>query len=61
MKRHKWIKGVKELKNMFTEQEQCESCKIYRFKALGSWMYSREKTTDKNPFVDRISNPGCNN
>ena len=59
MKRHKWIKGAKDLKNKFAKQEKCEVCGIYRFHALGIWMYSKEKTTDDNPFVDTIQNNGC--
>ena len=59
MKRHKWGKGRKDLQNEYTEQEQCINCGIYRFKALGIWMYSKDKTTDKNPLVETIRNTGC--
>jgi hypothetical protein len=59
MKRHRWEKGRKDLQNKFTEQEQCVKCGIYRIKAFGVWMYSKDKTTDKNPFAKEIRNPGC--
>jgi len=55
-KRHTW--GEIE-KNIFTEQQQCKKCKLYRFKCLGIWMYSNEKTTERNPFVDKLNNEGC--
>lgn len=56
MKRHKW--GLLET-NRFTKQQQCENCGLYRFKALGVWMYSLEKTTNSNPFVQTVINDGC--
>jgi hypothetical protein len=59
MKRHKWLKNLKELENSWTEQHQCEKCKLYRIKVMGSWRYSKEKTTDDNPFVETIMNEGC--
>ena len=59
MKRHEWEKGRKDLVNDFTEQEQCYKCGLYRFRALGIWMYSKEKTTNDNSLVDTISNKGC--
>ena len=59
MKRHKWIKDKAELVNGFAEQHECENCGIYRFKALGSWLYSEEILTDENPFPEEIQNEGC--
>ena len=59
MKRHKWEKERLDLKNSFAKQEQCKNCKLFRFMALGIWRYSKEKTTDENPFVKEIQNPGC--
>lgn len=59
MKRHKWEKERKDLLNTYTEQHQCVNCEIYRIKVMGTWMYSKEKTTNDNPFVKIIGNPGC--
>lgn len=56
--RHQW--GNEE-KNTFTVVQQCLKCGLYRFKALGMWIYSKEKLTDKNPFPDHVPNEGCKN
>ena len=58
--RHKWSKDVKQLKKIDTELEQCTKCNLYRFKALGIWMYTKEKLSDKNLYVHRVGNEGCN-
>lgn len=59
MNRHSWDRGREDLKNKYTEQEQCIKCGLYRFKALGIWMYSKEKTTDNNPLPYGERNVGC--
>jgi hypothetical protein len=56
MKRHKWKKTEK---NKFTEQEECINCGLYRIKPFKFWVYSKEKTTNENPFVDPVQNLGC--
>jgi len=59
MQKHKWNKSSQDLKNPYTEQHQCLVCGIYRIKILGFWRYSKEKTTQQNPFVKTSDNPGC--
>ncbi len=55
-KRHSW--GDLET-NKFTEQQQCKKCGVFRFKALGIWMYSKEKCTEENMFNIVVRNKGC--
>jgi len=55
-KRHKW-NGFKKTNN--TEIQKCVKCKLYRFKALGIWMYSKDKPIKEDMFPNIIGNNGC--
>lgn len=55
-KRHSW--GKLEKLTM-TEQQQCEKCGLFRFKWCNIWLYSKDKTTEEQPFAITIPNEGC--
>ncbi len=57
--RHKWDKQNEKLKNKFTEQHQCIKCGVYRIKVMGSWVYSKDMTSNNNPFVKTTKNQLC--
>ena len=63
--RHKWSGQVENSLTFSTgyivEQQQCLKCEIYRFKALNSWNYSKEKVTNENMFANTFHNKGCIN
>lgn len=54
--RHKWGE-LKKTK--YTHFQKCIKCQLYRFNALGCWMYTKENP-DLNPFCEHVINEGCN-
>ena len=55
--RHSWSE-TKE--NRFSEYQKCINCDLYRFKALGIWLYSYDKDVEGDCLVEPIPNEGCN-
>lgn len=55
-KRHQWG-DIETL--TFTTTQKCTKCGIYRFKVMGQFLYTAEKISEDNPFVDTINNDGC--
>ena len=58
MKTHSWSKPKH---NEFTEVQKCTKCGLFRFKALGRWVYSIDEVTNEKPLVDLVENKGCKN
>ena len=55
-KRHKW---GKLLNSEYSKFQGCLNCDMFRFKALGIWMYTKDNPRYK-PFSDNCINEGCN-
>lgn len=57
--RHSWDKGKSINRTMWTEQQECSKCGLFRIKIFGKWQYSKTRTTDEYPFPEMTENNGC--
>ena len=56
IKRHSW---GKEQKAKHTTYQRCVNCNLYRAKALGIWMYTKDNPNDVELW-NNVLNKGCN-